>query len=140
MKWLREAGFSSQTVLLAKSDISVFMMNRFGSIVVIGITLVQLIDVCHGHGRLIEPPGRSSAWRFGFNTPVNHNDHELFCGGQFRQISNGGKCGVCGDAWDALQPRPNEYGGTYGLGVIVRKYQPGDVIPIGIDLTTSHLG
>lgn len=34
-----------------------------------------------GHGRILEPAGRSSAWRFGFNTPKNYNDNELFCGG-----------------------------------------------------------
>lgn len=102
--------------------------------------LMHLFDVCNGHGRLIEPPSRSSAWRYGFKTPANYNDNELFCGGLFRQIANGGRCGVCGDPWDAKQPRPNEHGGTYGLGVIVRKYNPGDVIPIGIDLTANHMG
>lgn len=33
------------------------------------------------HGRMNEPPGRSTAWKFGFDTPINYNDHELFCGG-----------------------------------------------------------
>ena len=33
-----------------------------------------------GHARLTEPPGRSTAWRFGFNTPRNDNDNELNCG------------------------------------------------------------
>ena len=35
-----------------------------------------------GHGRLIEPPSRSSMWRFGFNNTVNYNDNALFCGGK----------------------------------------------------------
>lgn len=34
-----------------------------------------------GHGRLLEPVGRSSAWRLGFNTPHNYNDNALYCGG-----------------------------------------------------------
>lgn len=34
-----------------------------------------------GHGRLIEPPSRSSMWRFGYNSPTNYQDNELFCGG-----------------------------------------------------------
>ena len=34
-----------------------------------------------GHARLTEPPGRSTAWRFGFSTPTNYNDNELNCGG-----------------------------------------------------------
>ena len=39
--------------------------------------------------------------RYGFETPANYNDHELYCGGYSRQHQrNGGKCGVCGDAWD----------------------------------------
>ena len=33
------------------------------------------------HAKLIEPPMRSSMWRFGYNTPINYNDNELFCGG-----------------------------------------------------------
>lgn len=61
--------------------------------------LMHAIDVCNGHGRLIEPPSRSSAFRYGFQTPPNYNDHELYCGGFQRQQKNGGKCGECGDAW-----------------------------------------
>lgn len=61
--------------------------------------LVHSIDMCNGHGRLIEPPSRSSAFRYGFQTPPNYNDHELYCGGFARQQRNGGKCGECGDAW-----------------------------------------
>lgn len=67
--------------------------------VLIICVLLCSIDVCNGHGRLIDPPGRSTAFRFGFPTPPNYNDHELFCGGLARQQKNGGKCGECGDAW-----------------------------------------
>lgn len=54
------------------------------------------------HGRLIEPPSRASAWRYGFSQlPANYNDHELFCGGFTRQHkTNKGKCGECGDPYD----------------------------------------
>ena len=38
----------------------------------------NLVDA---HAKLIEPPMRSSMWRFGYNTPINYNDNELFCGG-----------------------------------------------------------
>lgn len=38
------------------------------------------------------------------------------------------------------QPRPNEYGGKYGQGVIVRKYNPGSDITIRVELTASHMG
>jgi len=33
------------------------------------------------HGRLVKPPSRSSMWRYGFNTPTNYEDNQLFCGG-----------------------------------------------------------
>ncbi|XP_017121026.1 uncharacterized protein LOC108141913 [Drosophila elegans] len=96
---------------------------------------------CTGHGRLIEPPSRASAWRFGFQTPPDYNDHELYCGGFARQWSkNNGKCGECGDAWDVPEPRPHEYGGQWGLGVIVRSYVPGSKMTIRVELTASHMG
>lgn len=34
-----------------------------------------------GHGRLIDPPSRSSMWRYGYNNPPNYNDNQLYCGG-----------------------------------------------------------
>ena len=43
--------------------------------------LLHVITQTHGHGRLVDPPGRSTMWRYGFNTPVNTNDHQLSCGG-----------------------------------------------------------
>ena len=43
-------------------------------------------------------------YRYGFNTPPNYNDHELYCGGYSRQWrTNEGKCGICGDPWDTKQ-------------------------------------
>ncbi|XP_050544859.1 uncharacterized protein LOC126907537 [Daktulosphaira vitifoliae] len=94
-----------------------------------------------GHGRLIEPPSRSSMWRYGFNTPPNYNDHELYCGGFTKQYQiNGGKCGICGDPWDAPQPRPHEAGGKYGLGVITRRYKIGQPFIVRVELTASHRG
>lgn len=38
------------------------------------------------------------------------------------------------------QPRPNEHGGKFGQGVIVRKYNPGADITIRVELTASHMG
>lgn len=94
-----------------------------------------------GHGRLIQPPGRSTAWRYGFPTPPNYNDHEIYCGGFGRQWNkNGGKCGPCGDAWDAPQPRANEGGGKYGLGVITATYKEGAEVSLGIEITANHGG
>ncbi|KAH8249823.1 hypothetical protein KR038_002243, partial [Drosophila bunnanda] len=96
---------------------------------------------CDGHGRLIEPPSRASAWRYGFQTPPDYNDHELYCGGFTRQWKkNKGKCGECGDPWDIPEPRPHESGGKWGQGLIVRSYFPGSVMTIRVELTASHMG
>ncbi|XP_055850562.1 uncharacterized protein LOC129915123 [Episyrphus balteatus] len=100
-----------------------------------------LFTTCSGHGRLIEPPSRASAWRYGFQTPPDYNDHELYCGGFTRQWKgNDGKCGECGDAWNMPEPRPHEYGGKWGQGVIVRRYNPGSEMVIRVELTASHMG
>ena len=46
-------------------------------------------------------------FRYGFSTPPNYNDHELYCGGFSRQWrTNGGKCGICGDPWDTRSVWP----------------------------------
>lgn len=121
------------------------IQNRFNlaqnvQFMAVVLILVYTVDVCNAHGRLIDPPGRSTAWRYGFQTPPNYNDHELYCGGFARQQKNGEKCGECGDAFDLPEPRPNEYGGKYGLGVIVKKYGAASVVTIRIELTASHLG
>jgi len=49
----------------------------------ISVALVVLLMAIgtHQHGHLMEPVNRSSMWRMGYNTPVNWNDNELFCGG-----------------------------------------------------------
>lgn len=79
--------------------------------------------------------------RFGFDTPEDYNDHELICGGYTRHIfKNDGKCGICGDAWDLPKPRPHEYGGKFGKGVTVRKYDPGSEIMIKVEVTSFHFG
>lgn len=111
------------------------------AIAIISIFVVaSVIQLCASHGRLIEPPSRASAWRYGFSTPPNYNDHELYCGGFTRQQKNGGKCGECGDAYDISPPRPNEYGGRWGQGVVVRKYNPGSDFTLRVELTASHMG
>lgn len=72
------------------------------TVAILAIILYAILPSINGHGRLIEPPSRASAWRYGFDTPHNYNDHELYCGGYTRQwVKNGGNCGVCGDPWDS---------------------------------------
>ncbi|CAC5389222.1 unnamed protein product [Mytilus coruscus] len=82
-----------------------------------------------GHGRMIDPPQRSSLWRVfkGQGFEPNYNDNELFCGGFARQYyQNDGKCGTCGDPYDG--ERKNEAGGIYATGFIARRYQKGQDI------------
>lgn len=55
-------------------------------------------------------------------------------------VHTGGKCGECGDAYDLPLPRPHEFGGKYGQAVTVRKYNPGTVMTIRVELTASHMG
>ncbi|CAG2245934.1 unnamed protein product [Mytilus edulis] len=94
-----------------------------------------------GHGRMIDPPQRSSLWRFypGQGFEPNYNDNELFCGGFARQYDqNDGKCGTCGDPYDG--ERKNEAGGIYAKGFIARRYEKGQDIEVEIQLTANHLG
>jgi len=47
---------------------------------------------------------------------------------------------VCGDPWNSAEPRDHELGGRYGSGIIVRRYRPGDVVSVVIELTAAHGG
>ncbi|CAG7728556.1 unnamed protein product [Allacma fusca] len=93
----------------------------------------------------MEPPNRSSIWRFpefaSYNPPSNYNDNELFCGGYSVQYEqNKGRCGICGDPWNEPEPRDNEDGGKFGRGIIVANYKSGQIFPFSVELTRSHLG
>ena len=86
------------------------------------------------HGRLMDPPGRNSMWRFGYVNPVNYNDNELFCGGVAKQFqTNGGKCGICGDSYEEPSPQSHETGGKFGNRIISKTYVMGSIINIEID-------
>ena len=110
----------------------------------------MLISSCYGHGRLMSPPGRSSLKSFRNDPAVapfwdqivpNYNDHELFCGGFATQVSNGYKCGVCGDNYVESRPRANEWGGKYGAhGIIPRTYSSGSLVDIEVQITAHHQG
>ena len=57
-----------------------------------------------------------------------------------RQQALGGKCGICGDPWDA-SPRLHEApGGPFANGIIAREYRPGQDIEVHIDITANHFG
>jgi len=90
---------------------------------------------------MMEPPSRASMWRVGFPTPKNENDNALYCGGfGVQHQHNGGRCGICGDPWDAF-PRQNEAPhGVYATGIITKTYRQGSIIPVVLDITANHQG
>ncbi|XP_048736059.1 uncharacterized protein LOC125651480 isoform X2 [Ostrea edulis] len=126
---------------MSKSRITMELTTYRCSLRILVVVIFCSIPKVWGHGYLVEPPQRSSLWRHGFGGPENYDDNGLNCGGFERQWNqNGGKCGICGDAYDLPPPRPNEDGGTFGKGIIIRTYRSGDVIDAVVNLTSNHLG
>ncbi|XP_059160368.1 uncharacterized protein LOC131943958 isoform X2 [Physella acuta] len=111
-------------------------MRKFGA--VLAYLVLCWAHLTTGHGRLWEPPGRSSMWDRGYKTPVNYQDTQLFCGGFNHQVQLGYKCGVCGDPYDG--ERENEEGGKYATGIVTRSYTQGQRATFKVDLTANHKG
>lgn len=102
-----------------------------------------LISLVWGHGSMVEPPSRAVMADHGFpSNPRDYNWMEGFCGGKGHQWSAeiGGKCGICGDAWDAETREHEAPGGKFANGVIVRHYRPGQVITVTSHITANHVG
>ena len=55
--------------------------------------LISLMERANGHGHMSVPPMRSSMWHYGFATPPNYDDNQLWCG------LNHVQCSECGDNW-----------------------------------------
>ena len=74
--------------------------------------------------------------------PQDSNWMEGFCGGKAYQWSPevGGRCGICGDPWGAEVREHEAPGGRFANGIIVREYQPGQVIPVTSHITANHVG
>ena len=70
----------------------------------------------------------------------HYTDNGLNCGGLDYQVSQGGKCGVCGDGFGITEPRPHEDGGKYGKGIIASQFQPGQTISTQSQITAHHKG
>lgn len=116
-------------------------MNRQAAGTLLFAILTMWVQRTCQHGRLIEPPARSSAWRFGYDTPVDYDDNQLYCGGLNVQWGqNGGRCGICGDAYNG--PRDHEYpDGKFTKPLrITGSYASGGIIFATIELTTVHMG
>ncbi|XP_062594876.1 uncharacterized protein LOC134256230 [Saccostrea cucullata] len=109
---------------------------------VIFLLVCTTVGIVEPHGYLKDPPARGTMWRQGWDTPQNYNDNQLFCGGkQHQHLTNGGKCGVCGDPYEMPQPRDNEGGGKYSSGVISKCYtKTSSMIEVKVQITANHLG
>ncbi|XP_011305712.1 uncharacterized protein [Fopius arisanus] len=115
-------------------------MRDFRGCLSLIIAVINILEIS-GHGMLMEPVNRLSAWRYGFDTPINYNDNANFCGGWATQHQlNGGKCGPCGDNYLDKQPRNSENTGFYGSGTIVRNYTEGQVLKAIVRITANHRG
>merc|ERR1711872_1207102 len=107
------------------------------------LILLLLPVLISGHASLIDPPSRAAMHHYGFpQNPVDYQHNEGFCGGFAHQFSPqiGGKCGICGDAWDANPKEHEAPGGKYANGIIVRSYQPGGDITVTVLVTADHKG
>jgi len=95
-----------------------------------------------GHGRLIDPPARSTAWRYGYDTPVNYDDHQLYCGGkQVQWETNGGKCGICGDPWNGPRDHESPNGKYTPIPLrITGSYASESILEATVQLTAIHKG
>jgi hypothetical protein len=114
-------------------------MNRL-SIVLCVFIIKSYYIVIESHGRLMDPPGRGSMWRFGFDVPPNYDDMSNYCGGiDVQWGKNHGKCGICGDGYDD-NPQEHEPGGKYATGIIGKTYVEGTRIQVVVEITANHLG
>ncbi|KZS18264.1 Uncharacterized protein APZ42_015599 [Daphnia magna] len=121
---------SEQFTLTAVSVMNLLAQLEWRAIAlaILASILVTLVD---GHGRLFDPPSRSTAWRVGFDTPKDYNRQWLV---------NSGRCGVCGDPYDEVIKPHEAPGGLFATGTIVRNYTQGQIIPVTIQITATHRG
>ncbi|XP_067028879.1 uncharacterized protein [Acropora muricata] len=104
----------------------------------VGVNAIALIL---GHGMMINPHSRNSAWRDFKDRPKQYTDNQLNCGGFSVQWNrNKGKCGVCGDAYDAKNPQ-YVYPGKFAKDKFITKtYRRGETITVTIKITSNHQG
>lgn len=93
-----------------------------------------------GHGRLMSPVSRTSAWRkYPSLFPAYFQDNQMFCGGFHTQFhENGGECGICGES--ASLPKRFEKGGDLYRNLIVEEYLKGQIIEAELEITANHYG
>lgn len=62
---------------------------------------------------------------------------------QVQWVLNGGRCGVCGDAWtddSSSEAGDHEVGGRFFSGIVVRRYVAGQLVLVIVQLTAAHRG
>lgn len=112
------------------------------------LIFLTLFASLKAHAIFWEPPSRASLGIHNQNfckVPVNYDHMSVYCGGVSVQHSAGnqGRCGICGDPFDAPpQKKPHEKPfGRFATGIITRHYRdPGQVIPVIIDVVANHGG
>ena len=58
------------------------MQQRASVFLVFLVLVVAFVPAfVFGHGMMLNPPQRSSMFRFGYSVPPNYNDNSLNCGG-----------------------------------------------------------
>ncbi|ESO95783.1 hypothetical protein LOTGIDRAFT_116739 [Lottia gigantea] len=121
--------------------ITVYCENQIYNMVLVILITVFCFDLTQSHARLRIPAQRSSLWRDQLSKLVNPNDNEINCGGFYtHHYINKGKCGVCGDAYNAKIP-DHQPPGKYAQGIISGCYAPGTKwIDIKVEITANHLG
>ena len=117
---------------------------KFLNLVALGLVLSLSTKenvLVNGHGYLIEPPSRASAWTVDPDFQkccVEYNHNQMFCGGfSTHWEKNGGRCGICGDDFAQPEPRMFEKGGAKYLGKVVRTYLPNSLINISVVVSGS---
>ncbi|CAL8126864.1 unnamed protein product [Orchesella dallaii] len=96
-----------------------------------------------GHMRMLEPPSRTSMWRFEefayLNPEQTATDDEFWCA-NIRQFESDERCGICGDPVADPTPRAAEYRGRFWRDVSVRTFTAGQTIPIHLESYAPHGG
>ncbi|XP_045183844.1 uncharacterized protein LOC123542202 [Mercenaria mercenaria] len=117
-------------------------VNRYREILTIIYILFLMLkrnSVVECRAIMVEPPHRSSLWRFNYNTTVNLRDDSLNCGGyDWQWRVHQGRCGVCGDLWNGTQHNADR--GQYDTGIIVRRYTDGHYINVTFEVSSNYLG
>ncbi|KAK3092918.1 hypothetical protein FSP39_008856 [Pinctada imbricata] len=96
-------------------------------------------DAIEARALMIEPPQRSSLWRFRFGTPINIEDNQQNCGGyEVQWTQNEGKCGVCGDPYTG--PLTHDDNGIYASGIVSRSFIQGGFVNVTVEILSNLLG